>query len=80
MPRQRAIRFPDDLHDAIEAEAQRLGHPHTFSSVIINGMRGVVADRARLEADRSAIAGVLASSSGRGSPSPSLERAKRSIT
>lgn len=39
MPRQRAIRFPDDLHDAIEAEAKRRGHPWTFSSLITDGMR-----------------------------------------
>jgi hypothetical protein len=32
---QRSIRFPDELHDAIEAEATRRGHPHSFSSVLI---------------------------------------------
>lgn len=33
---QRAIRFPDDLHDRIVAEVERLGHPHTFSSFVVN--------------------------------------------
>ncbi len=32
---QRSIRFPDELHDAIEAEAERRGRPHTFSSVLV---------------------------------------------
>lgn len=71
MPRQRAIRFPDDLHDAIEAEARRLGHPHTFSSVVVNDMRvarGVVS--ANTEVFRRAAAAL------RGSPSPSFERFK----
>lgn len=34
MPQQ-AVRFPDDLHSAIKAEADRRGKPHTFSSVLI---------------------------------------------
>ena len=32
---QRSVRFSDDLHAAIEAEAERRGKPHTFSSVLI---------------------------------------------
>lgn len=36
---QQAIRIPTDLHEQITAEAQRLGHPHTFSSVAVNAMR-----------------------------------------
>lgn len=44
---QRSIRFPDELHDAIDAEAERRGKPHTFSSVLIeaagNGMRALEA-------------------------------------
>lgn len=61
MPRQRAIRFPDDLHDAIEAEAERLGHPHTFSSCVINATRRAL--ELRMMDDRT-------------SPSPSYERFK----
>lgn len=74
MPRQRAIRFPDDLHDAIEAEAQRLGHPHTFSSVVVNTMAARGLSMRGLTRENTGV------SVGRGSPSPSLERAKRSIT
>jgi hypothetical protein len=33
---QRAIRFPDDLHDAIVAKVAQLGRPHTFSSFVVN--------------------------------------------
>lgn len=32
---QRAIRFPEDLHSAISAEAERRGKPWTFSSVLV---------------------------------------------
>jgi hypothetical protein len=39
---QRAIRFPQDVHDAIEAEAKRQGHPHTFSSIVVNTMRAAL--------------------------------------
>lgn len=74
--RQRAIRFPDDLDAAIEAEARRLGHPHTFSSVIVNAAR-----RALLEQYRDGfVPREIPVGPQRGSPSPSLERAKRSIT
>ncbi len=47
---QRSVRFSDELHAAIEAEAERRGKPHTFSSVLQEaaarglGMAGV--DRA----------------------------------
>lgn len=79
MPRQRAIRFPDDLDAAIEAEAQRLGHPHTFSSVVINGMRRDLATAHELDLVRQAcieagVPEVVEPSVMRGSPSPSLER------
>lgn len=36
---QHSIRFPDELYAAIEAEARRRGHPHTFSSVVVNTLR-----------------------------------------
>jgi hypothetical protein len=36
---QRSIRFPDDLEAAVEAETARLGHPHTFSSFMLNAAR-----------------------------------------
>ncbi len=32
---QRSVRFPDELHAALEAEATVRGKPHTFSSVLI---------------------------------------------
>ncbi len=32
---QRSIRFADELHAAIDAEAARRGRPHTFSSVLV---------------------------------------------
>lgn len=34
MPRA-TIRFPEDLHSAISAEAERRGKPWTFSSVLV---------------------------------------------
>ena len=85
--RQRAIRFPDDLHDAIEAEAKRLGPPWTFSSVIVNAARRAVGRCDGLapyhpagecgacdetRADERIDAQIT--SRLRGSPSPSLER------
>ena len=33
---QRAIRFSADLTDRITAEVIRMGHPHTFSSFVVN--------------------------------------------
>lgn len=86
MPRQRAIRFPDDLHDAIEAEARRRGHPWTFSSVVIDDERKArlpetdLATRSARAAEQARNAREIAGSVLRGSPSPSLERARRSIT
>lgn len=35
MARQQAVRFPDELHAAIQAEAEFRGRPHSFSSVLI---------------------------------------------
>lgn len=79
MPRQRAIRFPDDLHDAIEAEARRLGHPWTFSSVVINDMRGTMKLGTRVLPHSMPDEVGSSSRVQRGSPSPSLERARKQM-
>lgn len=69
---QRSIRFPPDIHEAIEAEAKRRGHPHSFSSIVVNAVRSAISQPA--ESPRPA--NKPPATVQRGSVSPSLERFK----
>lgn len=74
MARQQAVRFPDELHAAIQAEAVARGRPHSFSSVLIEwATLGQAMEGGPIPPVPNA-ADVRSSLGGRGSPSPSLER------